>query len=64
MNAKKMNVSSGATATGIVSLYNKGFVPKNTGKINNKSKFGTFNKNLYPDSTAGSQKQDIQIVKK
>lgn len=47
MNAKTMSVGQGATATGIVSLYNKGFVPKKTGKVNKKSQFGTFNKNLY-----------------
>jgi len=28
MNDKKMNVADGATAKGIVSLYNRGFVPK------------------------------------
>ena len=39
MNDKQMSIGTGATAKGIVSLYNKGFVPKKTGKVSKKSKF-------------------------
>ena len=47
MNDKWMNVGPGASAKGIVSLYNKGFVPKKTGKVNQKSKFCRSGKMLY-----------------
>lgn len=36
-----MHISSDATAKGIVSLYNKGFVPKKTGMVSKKSKFAS-----------------------
>ena len=47
MNDKQMNIAKGATAKGIVSLYNKGFVPKKTGKVSKKSKFATTGTILY-----------------
>ena len=47
MNDKQMNIARGATAKGIVSLYNKGFVPKKTGKVSRKSKFATTGTTLY-----------------
>ena len=39
MNDKQMSIAKDATAKGIVSLYNKGFVPKKTGKVSKSSKF-------------------------
>ena len=39
MNERKLNVAAGTTVKGIVSLYNKGFVPKKTGKVSKKSMF-------------------------
>lgn len=47
MNEKQMQIADNATAKGIVSLYNKGFVPKKTGKVSKNSKFATTNKTLY-----------------
>ena len=47
MNDKQMNIAKGATAKGIVSLYNHGFVPKKTGKVSRKSKFATTGTTLY-----------------
>lgn len=35
------------TTKGIVSLYNKGFVPKRTGKVNNRSRFAASKHPLY-----------------
>ena len=42
-----MNIAKDATAKGIVSLYNKGFVPKKTGKVSKKSKFAATGTVLY-----------------
>ena len=42
-----MSIAAGATSAGIVSLYNKGFVPKKTGKISKKSKLANASKTLY-----------------
>ena len=47
MNQRHMSVANGATSVGIVSLYNKGFVPKKTGKVNKKSKLAVTSKTLY-----------------
>ena len=44
MNDKQMNIAKDATAKGIVSLYNKGFVPKKTGKVSKKSQFALTSK--------------------
>lgn len=41
MNEKKMSVAAGTTTKGIVSLYNKGFVPKKTGMYSRATKFAT-----------------------
>lgn len=47
MNDRQMSVAAGATSSGIVSLYNKGFVPKKTGKVSKKSKLANASKSLY-----------------
>ena len=47
MNEKQMAVADNATAKGIVSLYNHGFVPKRTGKVSNNSKFAASKRPLY-----------------
>lgn len=47
MNEKKMNVAADATAKGIVSLYNRGFVPKKSGMVSRTSKFATRATTLY-----------------
>ena len=50
MNEKKLNVAAGSTVKGIVSLYNKGFVPKKTGKVSKRSMFAAGNgKNNFYD---------------
>ena len=53
MNEKQMNIAKDATAKGIVSLYNRGFVPKKTGKVNKKSNFAKTGKSktLYTLTT-------------
>ena len=47
MNDKKMAVAKGTTTKGVVSLYNKGFVPKKTGKVATRSKFFAGTKQFY-----------------
>ena len=47
MNDKHMSIGRGATAKGIVSLYNKGFVPKKSGKVSKRSNFSTGKAPLY-----------------
>ena len=43
-------MAAGSTVKGIVSLYNKGFVPKKTGKVSKRSMFAVGNnKNNFYD---------------
>ena len=61
MNEKRMHIASNATAMGIVSLYNKGFVPKKTGKVSRKSNFASVRqtKTLY-DTQEEREKEQIR----
>ena len=42
-----MEVEHGATTSGILSLYNKGLVPKRIGKVAMRSKFASNGRQLY-----------------
>ena len=56
-----MNIAKDATAKGIVSLYNKGFVPKKTGKVSKKSMFATTGTVLY--EIPATEKAEAQKLK-
>lgn len=47
MNEKKMSVAADVTTKGILSLYNKGFIPKKSGMVSRTSKFATRATTLY-----------------
>ena len=54
-------MAAGSTVKGIVSLYNKGFVPKKTGKVSKRSMFAVGNKknNFYD---VGGEKNDYDNI--
>ena len=55
-----MSVAPGASAKGIVSLYNKGFVPQKTGKVSKKSMFSGVGTLLY--ETAKDNEEQLAMA--
>ena len=59
MNEKKMSVAADATTKGILSLYNKGFIPKKSGMVSRTSKFATRATTLYDIKDRERNRNDL-----